>query len=368
MTLLLWVLAAGFLSDAAAEEPRLRETVRKANEDRAAKIRTLRLEWSTRTRISELLVRRREEDDRRALPFLFVPADPQMAREELERRSEPIVWKAGFTESETETTLIVSGRRMRSETIGLAPQDTKRLTAKHRIASIDDMTAIMAEIRPAGVPWPQISIGPVRVDEPSPNGLAPRSLPSYLAIDRGPLRWLGPMGWIPLPQLLDPKREGIEEGTREVAGRPCVFLRQTHRNNLATEGVYDPAMGHTLIEETTTSAGELRTRLECRYRRDETLGAWLPTGWTETQFIDGEPHRIETVTVRQCAVNLDLADEAFAIAYPVGSIVSDERPDAEGFDAKQKAAIYLLRPDGVKRLIPFTDRGRRYDALLKEPR
>jgi hypothetical protein len=88
------------------------------------------------------------------------------------------------------------------------------------------------------------------------------------------------------------------------------------------------------------------------YEREPTVG-WAPKSWKYSFYAGGKLRKSLAAEVKRFAVNVELNDEDFAVAFPPGSIVVD----------KVEGRTWLVRDDGEKRFILDSERGATYDEI-----
>lgn len=127
----------------------------------------------------------------------------------------------------------------------------------------------------------------------------------------------------------------------------CAVLSFEHRTNGPTAKVW---LAHDL--DWLPVRFQLGDRAEVEFRYDSTSGsdASLPSGWTVKIFNPGSTIvKDSTVaSVKRWESPAELPDSSFKLAFPVGTIVWDHRPE--------HPENYLIRADGTKRPITIDER------------
>ena len=127
----------------------------------------------------------------------------------------------------------------------------------------------------------------------------------------------------------------------------------------------DPARDYVICRQTSQDESTVFTQLDCEYQTVETPSGpvWAPLEWTSWRFgQSGEPTEVSVAKVESVNVNSGLAPEEFQLEFPVGTLVSDDRPGADV--GRTGSYDYLVMPDGSQRKVTWSERFASYDRLM----
>jgi hypothetical protein len=153
----------------------------------------------------------------------------------------------------------------------------------------------------------------------------------------------------------------------ETANPDAIILsRVTEPSGDCREYEFDRSKDCQLVRATGLKwGGKVSSNMSIDYARHET-GEWLPVSWSFVSLRqDGFTRYQCDARMERAEVGLEFEDSVFEIEFPPGTMVSDYRPDAEGYKSGSKSADYILKADGSKRIVGSDERGLSYDELLK---
>lgn len=156
---------------------------------------------------------------------------------------------------------------------------------------------------------------------------------------------------------LEPKQFGLNlAGLRVASYRPsvdgveCIALENAaNRAREEVSIVIAPAMEYSIVRYTDGAPNRPTTQMDVSYTLDKTSGIWVPAKWTITRLNgEGTTLSVSTALVDSYEINPVVADDAFRIDFPVGTVVTDGRPQADG-RSRAGALHYIVRENGGKR-------------------
>lgn len=148
-----------------------------------------------------------------------------------------------------------------------------------------------------------------------------------------------------LEQLRASNRQG------EISGRRCLILENSDNRVREEMAVWVSAeQDYSVLRQAYGTPTTGNTQIDITYDRDSESDAWVPIRWTIVRLSpDGSPVSTSTSRVTNYEINPKLREDEFRIEFPIGTVVSDARPQAGG--AKKPALHYVVRPNGGRRMI-----------------
>jgi hypothetical protein len=117
----------------------------------------------------------------------------------------------------------------------------------------------------------------------------------------------------------------------------------------------DPARDFIPLRYQSWVYGDNSVRLDIDYRQDEELG-WMPTSWEMTHLnLDGDLSTTNSCRVTKAAVNLEVPESEFRVAFPAGTFVTDKITGIEYVqDADSNLLAWLITAIVVAIVATFT--------------
>jgi hypothetical protein len=132
--------------------------------------------------------------------------------------------------------------------------------------------------------------------------------------------------------------------------------------------VFDRSKQFQLVRSTSASSQpQPLSEFDIRYQYHPDAMVWLPSAWTFTSFTpSGSISYALDARVTRVEINPVIDEDAFSLEFPAGTMVSDYRPDSEGYDPRFRDAAFIVKPDGGKRIVTHSERHEPYNALLQD--
>lgn len=148
--------------------------------------------------------------------------------------------------------------------------------------------------------------------------------------------------WEYLLSLASKVRMRAASADTMVDSQPCVVLEYSRGGDCTFSFWLDPAEDYAVRRHTVSNNGRVRSQLDCRYDRSPE-GCWTPVEWTHTAERNDSGPRVAHSRVTAYTINSASADDAYAIAFPPGTVVHIRRP--------YHFEDYVVRPDGSKEIL-----------------
>lgn len=178
-----------------------------------------------------------------------------------------------------------------------------------------------------------------------------------------PLRWTYALfeqavSGINLDKLTLSTRQGV------IDDQECLILEQKSEFTFGGDEAFwiDPSKDYSIVRYTVGTGDQVAAQIDCTYQFDPEHG-WAPSRWTTWRFRgDGTPRTTGKVEVVEYEINPEFSSDEFEITFPVGTLVSDQRPQ-KGI-GRTGTFDYIVLEGGKKRQITWDERHASYDELV----
>ncbi|MFO1019782.1 MAG: hypothetical protein U0903_03685 [Planctomycetales bacterium] len=180
-------------------------------------------------------------------------------------------------------------------------------------------------------------------------------------VQLSPLRWrFRGIGFLGTGNY-DPRLLVLQKDQGVFDGETCLIAEY----ECASIGTYTfwfaPRLDYAIVRMTFYVSGDQRSQMDCHYAQTES-GLWLPASWTNISLSGGKIRRTIETKVVKSIVNPKLDDNLFRVEFPVGCVVSDQRPGQPR--GRTGTYDYIVKANGEKRRILWKERNATYSELL----
>jgi hypothetical protein len=171
------------------------------------------------------------------------------------------------------------------------------------------------------------------------------------------INWMRPFS---LPGTRPDESEWKLEATGvPIEGAACVVVTRRHRVSGSDERLWvDPAQKYVIRRATHSKVNVTWCAYDAWFTRNQS-GIMVPTRWRMSIYsANGSPDGFYDCAVEHITLNTLRSAEQLRLDFPPGTLLSDQR----------KGKVYLLGPDGKRRMLKPGERRRGYHALVASER